>query len=97
MKIKSLLFLIACILLFFGGCAVKESDTMPEKVLKHTVNAPVYVVFGAGMIASEGSKAAITAICAPPYMAYKYLTKDINTTDNNITDKKEADTAAAER
>lgn len=86
MKTQTLAFLLACNILLLGGCAIKEDDTTSEKFIKHTVNTPAYVILGAGAIASEGSKAALTAILVPPYAAYKHLTKDTNDTDCNATD-----------
>lgn len=64
-----------------AGCALKESDTKSERILKHTANSPVYIVVGAGAIAHEGSKLILTGILVPPYAAYKYLTKDANNTE----------------
>ena len=78
-------FLLTCSLVI-TGCSIKDDDTTSERFLKHTANSPLYVVMGAGFIASEGSKAALTAISIPPYMIYKYLTKDTNASDNNVTD-----------
>jgi|GEM_PF-6961532 len=37
---------------FFSGCAVKQEDSTATKALKHTANAPVYVVAGVGMAAT---------------------------------------------
>ncbi|OHE15164.1 MAG: hypothetical protein A2525_08160 [Sulfurimonas sp. RIFOXYD12_FULL_36_11] len=86
MKIITLAFLLACNIFFLTGCTIKDDDAMSEKIVKHTINTPVYIVIGAGFIASEGSKAALTAILVPPYAAYRYLTEDINnTTDINKT------------
>lgn len=77
---KKLLPLFIGIVLL-AGCALKESDTTPQRVLKHTANAPIYIVVGAGAIAYEGSNLILTSILVPPYAAYKYLTKDANNTE----------------
>ena len=37
---------------FFSGCAVKQEDSTATKALKHTANAPVYVIAGVGMAAT---------------------------------------------
>ena len=37
---------------FFSGCAVKQEDSTTTKALKHTANAPVYVIAGVGMAAT---------------------------------------------
>lgn len=81
MKTRVLFLSAVCNLFLFSGCAIKDDDTMSEKILKHSVNTPAYIVIGAGAIATEGSKAILTAVCVPPYMAYKHLTKD----DANVT------------
>lgn len=80
MKIKTLAFLLSYNIFFLTGCTIKDDDAMSEKIAKHTINTPVYIVIGVGFIASEGSKAALTAILVPPYAAYRYLTEDTNTT-----------------
>lgn len=38
------------------GCSVKQSDNPHTKVVKHTVNAPVYILYGTGKIATEASE-----------------------------------------
>lgn len=44
---------IALISIFiFSACAVKQDDTLTTKTLKHTANAPVYVIAGVGMAAT---------------------------------------------
>lgn len=37
---------------FFNGCAVKQEDSTATKALKHTANAPAYVIVGVGMAAT---------------------------------------------
>lgn len=37
---------------FFSGCAVKQEDSTATKALKHTANAPAYVIVGVGMAAT---------------------------------------------
>lgn len=85
MKIKTLAFLLSYNIFFLTGCTIKDDDAMSEKIAKHTINTPVYIVIGAGAIATEGSKIILTAICVPPYAAYRYLTEDMNMTDLNRT------------
>ena len=36
----------------FSGCAVKQEDSTATKALKHTANAPAYVIVGVGMAAT---------------------------------------------
>jgi Zn-dependent alcohol dehydrogenase len=49
---------------FFSGCAVKQEDSTATKALKHTVNAPVYLVLGVGMIGTLAIQGAILAPAA---------------------------------
>jgi hypothetical protein len=37
---------------FFSGCAVKKEDSTATKALKHTANAPAYVIAGVGIAAT---------------------------------------------
>ena len=37
---------------FFSGCAVKQEDSTATKALKHTANAPAYVIAGVGIAAT---------------------------------------------
>ena len=37
---------------FFSGCAVKQEDSTATKALKHSANAPVYVIAGVGVAAT---------------------------------------------
>ena len=80
MKTNLILFLTVLNVLLMSGCTVKDDDAMSEKIAKHTINTPVYIFVGAGAIFTEGSKIILTAICVPPYAAYRYLTEDTNTT-----------------
>lgn len=43
---------IITVITFFTGCAVKQEDSTATKALKHTANAPVYIIAGVGMAAS---------------------------------------------
>ncbi len=47
---KSISFITA--ITFFSGCAVKQEDSTATKALKHTANAPAYVIVGVGMAAT---------------------------------------------
>lgn len=37
------------VLTLFTACAVKQDDNLATKTLKHTANAPFYVIAGVGM------------------------------------------------
>lgn len=43
---------IITVITFFSGCAVKQEDSTATKALKHTANAPAYVIVGVGMAAT---------------------------------------------
>ena len=77
MRKLALMFVISFLL---SGCAIKESDSTSQRVLKHTVNSPMYVVLGTAAFIHEGSRFILAGILVPPYAAYKYLTKDANST-----------------
>jgi len=40
------------VLTLFSACAVKQDDSLTTKTLKHTANAPLYVIAGVGMTAT---------------------------------------------
>ncbi len=43
---------ITCVLVLATGCAIKQEDSTATKALKHTANAPAYVIVGVGMAAT---------------------------------------------
>lgn len=43
---------ITCVLVLTTGCAIKQEDSTATKALKHTANAPAYVIVGVGMAAT---------------------------------------------
>ncbi len=45
---KSIAILLITALL--SGCSVKNEDSTAEKVAKHTVNSPLYIILGTGML-----------------------------------------------
>lgn len=48
---KNIITLMVAVALL-SGCAVKDTDTTAEKTLKHTANAPFYVIAGVGAAAT---------------------------------------------
>jgi hypothetical protein len=47
--------------LVFSGCTLKENDSSVERGIKHTINAPGYVVLGVGALG--------TAVMMAPFIA----------------------------
>ena len=41
---------ILSITALLSGCSVKNEDSTAEKVAKHTVNSPLYIILGTGML-----------------------------------------------
>ena len=41
---------ILSIIALLTGCSVKNEDSTAEKVAKHTVNSPLYIILGTGML-----------------------------------------------
>ena len=52
MKKLKFIAVIICMTTLISGCAVKQEDSTPTKVLKHTANTPAYVIAGVGMAAT---------------------------------------------
>ena len=50
---------IITIITFFSACSVKQDDNLATKTLKHTANAPVYVIAGVGMAATLAVQGAL--------------------------------------
>lgn len=50
---------LICVITLTSGCAVKQDDTTATKVLKHTANAPAYVVAGVGIAATLAVQGAL--------------------------------------
>lgn len=69
----------------FSGCAVKQEDSTATKALKHTVNAPAYIVLGVGMIGTLAVQGAVlgtaTVVTAPVKAVKSGIQKDENTVD----------------
>ncbi len=50
MKTISKMITLALVSILTTGCAIKNTDTAAEKGIKHTLNAPGYVVLGVGAL-----------------------------------------------
>lgn len=50
MKTISKIITLALVSILTTGCAIKDTDTAAEKGIKHTLNAPGYVVLGVGAL-----------------------------------------------
>lgn len=72
---KTLIVLASCAMLF-TGCAIKKTDSMETKIMKHTANSPLYAI---GLV-GEGVKRVAIGVVALPMMAAKALeTKEEST------------------
>ena len=50
--LKTILVAVSAAILT-SGCAVKHNDSLPEKVIKHTVTAPLYALYTLGSVTSK--------------------------------------------
>jgi len=50
MKTISKIITLALVSILTTGCAIKNTDSAAEKGIKHTLNAPGYVVLGVGAL-----------------------------------------------
>ena len=92
---KSISIIIAITL--FSGCAVKKEDSTATKALKHTANAPAYVIVGVGMAATLAVQG--TLIGAGKLLGAGKKDENAETTENNTNEnevKKEQETASIE-
>ena len=82
---------------FFSGCAVKKEDSTATKALKHTANAPAYVIAGVGIAATLAVQG--TLIGAGKLLGAGKKDENAETTENNTNEnevKKEQETASIE-
>ncbi len=49
-KVINAAITVAMATMLMTGCAVKNEDSLGTKVAKHTMNSPLYVVAGTGLI-----------------------------------------------
>jgi len=80
-KVRLALLTIFISSFILTGCSIKENDTTPQKVLKHTVNTPLYVVIAVGGIAHVSYRLVLIGVLTPPVATYRYLTKDEDETE----------------
>lgn len=73
-----LLFIPVITSIFFSACAVKESDTSTQKVIKHTANSPMYALVATGYLLET---ALVTTL--------GYSAKAIGETKNALTPKEQ--------
>ena len=88
---------IITVITFFSGCAVKQEDSTATKALKHTANAPAYVIVGVGMAATLAVQG--TLIGAGKLVGAGKKDENVKTTENNTSEnevKKEQETASIE-
>ena len=92
---KSILIITA--ITFFSGCAVKQEDSTATKALKHTANAPVYVIAGVGMAATlavQGTLIGAGKLLGAGKKDENSETKEVDAKENEV--KKEQETVTIE-
>lgn len=47
---KKIITIITLLIVLFSGCSVKNEDSTAEKVVKHTINSPLYVLVVGGVL-----------------------------------------------
>ena len=67
--------------LVFSGCTLKENDTAVERGIKHTINAPGYVVLGVGALG--------TAVMMAPFIAVGKGVQAVKGADNTNSENKD--------
>ena len=67
--------------LIFSGCTLKENDSSVERGIKHTINAPGYVVLGVGALG--------TAVMMAPFIAVGKGVQAVKGTDNTNSENKD--------
>jgi len=86
---------IITVITFFSGCAVKQEDSTATKALKHTANAPAYVIVGVGMAATlavQGTLIGAGKLVGAGKKDENPETKEVDAKENEV--KKEQETAS---
>ena len=47
---KKIITITTLVIVLFSGCSVKNEDSTAEKVVKHTINSPLYVLVVGGVL-----------------------------------------------
>ena len=47
---KKIITITTLLIVLFSGCSVKNEDSTAEKVVKHTINSPLYVLVVGGVL-----------------------------------------------
>ena len=47
---KKIITITTLVIVLFSGCSVKNEDSTAEKVVKHTINSPLYVLIAGGVL-----------------------------------------------
>ncbi len=58
-KILKIILVAVSAAILTSGCAVKHNDSVAEKTLKHTLNSPLYLILGAGAVATKAVEVAV--------------------------------------
>lgn len=81
---------------FFSGCAVKQEDSTATKALKHTANAPVYVIAGVGMAATlavQGTLIGAGKLLGAGKKDENSEIKEVDTKENEVKNEQMKETA----
>lgn len=84
---------------FFSGCAVKQEDSTTTKALKHTANAPVYVIAGVGMavtLAVQGTLIGTGKLLGAGKKDENSETKEVDAKENEVKNEQMKETATIE-
>ena len=84
---------------FFSGCAVKQEDSTATKALKHTANAPAYVIVGVGMAATlavQGTLIGAGKLVGAGKKDENPETKEVDAKENEVKNEQMKETVSIE-
>ena len=96
--LKKSISIITAITLF-SGCAVKKEDSTATKALKHTANAPAYVIAGVGIAATlavQGTLIGAGKLLGAGKKDENLETKEVDAKENEVKNEQMKETATIE-
>lgn len=84
MKTIKKIITLALVSMLTTGCAIKDTDTAAERGIKHTINAPGYVVLGVGALG--------TAAMMLPFIAVGKGVQAVKGTESTVQTEEVKDT-----